>query len=354
MTSDPVEQRNSAFGLSLAMVECSNAPLLLLDGDLQLLCASASFCAAFEIEPDATFGRLLHQLGDGEWGAPQLTSLLRATAAGSDAINAYQMDLKRDGKDTRCLLINAQKLNYGQDAEVRLLVAIQDVTDQRASEKQKDDLIREKAILLQELQHRVANSLQIIASVLMQSARTTESEETKSHLFAAHNRVVSVAAIQDHLTAARLGEVKLRPYFTGLCESIGASMIHDHKLVTIEVHGDNSSAFANVPVSLGLIVTELVINALKHAFPGGREGKIMVGYWSQHRGWLLRVSDNGIGMPPDGADAKAGLGSTIVKALAEQLEAHVDVADAQPGTKVSIIRDQQDCKPEGERLHAAI
>ena len=150
---------------------------------------------------------------------------------------------------------------------VRLLVAVLDVTDARIAEKLKDDLLKEKAVLLQELQHRVANSLQIIASVLMQSARKVQSEEARSHLHDAHQRVMSVASLQHQLAASHVGDVELRPYFTALCESIGASMIRDHDKLSLDVDVDDSVTNADASVSLGLIVTELVINALKHAFP---------------------------------------------------------------------------------------
>jgi two-component system, sensor histidine kinase PdtaS len=217
----PQDDAESGRRLSAAMVESSFTPLLLLNGEMQVLCASASFCKAFDIDARTVPGATLAQLGAGEWALPQLHSLLKATVAGQAEIAAYQMDLKRAGGDMRSLVINAQKLSYGRDEDIRLLVAIQDVTDQRASERQRrmsenqmNDLLREKAVLLQELQHRVANSLQIIASVLMQSAKAAASAEVKGHLFAAHNRVLSVAAIQQHLTAATLGAVALRPYFT--------------------------------------------------------------------------------------------------------------------------------------------
>jgi two-component sensor histidine kinase len=88
---------------------------------------------------------------------------------------------------------------------------------------------------------------------------------------------------------------------------------------------------------LGLIVTELVINALKHAFSHSRGGKILVDYHSQGPNWTLSVSDNGVGMP-SAPIAKAGLGTTIVQALARQLGAIVSVADANPGTRVSVAR----------------
>jgi hypothetical protein len=137
------------------------------------------------------------------------------------------------------LILNAQKLDYGDDKNVRLLVAVSDVTDARAAARVKDDLIREKAVLLQELQHRVANSLQIVASVLMQSARRVNSDEARGYLYDAHSRVMSVATVQQQLAASRLGDVALRPYFTDLCHSIGASMIRDHDQLSLKVKADS-------------------------------------------------------------------------------------------------------------------
>ena len=210
---------------TLAVIASSNEPLLFLAADLTVIAASASFCRAFQIDPASVPGRPLSDLGAGEWALPQLSSLLRATASGSAEIEAYEIDLVRKGQATRSLVLNARKLEDGDKERVRLLLAITDVTLARAEARQKDDLIREKAILLQEVQHRVANSLQIIASVLMQSARKVQSEEARGHLRNAHHRVMSIAAVQRHLAASTLGDVALRPYFIQLCESLGASMM---------------------------------------------------------------------------------------------------------------------------------
>ena len=157
--------------------------------------------------------RSLSRSGAGEWDVPQLRSLLNATLSGAAEVDAYEMDLKRDGRAPRRLVITAHQLDYGDAANVRLLLAVSDVTDARLAERLKDDLLREKAILFQELQHRVANSLQIIASVLMQSARRVPSAETRSHLYDAHSRVMSVAALQQQLAASKLGDVRAAPLF---------------------------------------------------------------------------------------------------------------------------------------------
>lgn len=166
----PIEPEGG-MNLALAVVASSNAPLLLLDGDLVVIAASESFCREFQIDPAQVSNGKLTDLGSGEWNSRRLSSLLQATATGSADIRAYEMDLTREGQEPRRLVLNAQKLQYGDTDGVRLLLSVSDVTDARLAEKLKDDLLREKAILLQEIQHRVANSLQIIASILMQSAR---------------------------------------------------------------------------------------------------------------------------------------------------------------------------------------
>jgi two-component sensor histidine kinase len=301
-----------------------------------VVAASASFFSAFDVPSDDAVGQSVFQLRGGEWNTPQFRALLKATSAGSVQVDAYEMDLRGARAAQRHVVVNVQKLVYGALGPERLLMSIADVTDARIADKVKDDLLREKAILLQEIQHRVANSLQIIASVILQSARRVQSDETRAYLRDAHNRVMSVASLQQHLAKSGLGRVALRAYFEQLCESIGASMIRDHDQLQLVVDADESLVVADVSVSLGLVVTELVINALKHAFPGGRHGKIEVRYASDSLSWTLSVSDDGVGMPKDAASATAGLGTSIVAALARQLDAHVAVAEANPGTTVSL------------------
>ena len=321
----------------MALVVTSQAPLLLLGEDLKVNAASNSVCRIIQIAPAATTGIKLSELGAGEWNVPQLDSLLKATVAGDAAIDAYEMDLIRDGKKPCRLVLSAHKLDYFDADNIRIVLAVTDVTAARLSEKIRDDLVRDKEVLLQELQHRVANSLQIIAAVLMRSARSVQSEETRTHLHDAHHRVMSIATMQKQLAASRLGEVELRSYFNDLCRSISASMIADHDRLSLKATVDDSMVDANVSVSLGLIVTELVINSLKHAFPDpDQTGKITVDYLSKGRGWTLTVGDNGVGMAGDHSSAKPGLGTGIVDALSKQLGASVSVTDAGPGTTVSI------------------
>ena len=201
----------SSSSLGMALVMSSATPLLLLNEELVVKAASGSFCRSFSVDPDSVIGTELFALGNGEWDIPQLRSLLTATASGRAAIDAYEMELKRAGEPARYLVLNAHMLDHDPDEPVRLVVAVTDVTHARQSAQQIDALVREKHILLQELNHRVANSLQIIASVLMQRVRSVSSEETRGHLRDAHHRVMSIATLQRQLASTATGDVRLRP-----------------------------------------------------------------------------------------------------------------------------------------------
>lgn len=332
---------NAALSLTLAVIRASIVPTLLLDDGLKVLGASTSFLREFHIDPGEVTGREVFALGGGAWDVPQLRSLLTSTAAGVALVDAYEMDLLSPVDGMRSLIVHARLLNY-RGGGVRVLLTVNDVTEARLENrardhllKEKEDLIREKAILLQELQHRVANSLQIIASVMLQSARRTQSEEGRDVLRDAHHRVMSVAALQRQLAKSQLGRVHLHSYLDQLCASIGASLIPDPGRIGLSVKADESLVDADTSISLGLIVTELVINALKHGFPDQRSGAIAVSYAAAGSGWTLSVRDDGVGMP-DAEHRKPGLGASIVEALAHQLKATIHMRDGSPGTIVEV------------------
>ena len=344
MASLSLVHSEAAQSLALALVTSSNAPALLLDGQLKLISASTSFCRAFDLDGNDVRGRLLFELGEGEWNAPGLRSLLAKAMAGEPQTEPDEMDLDRDGQPSRRLALHVQKLDY-DGAGVRLLLSVSDLTDIRLTKTLSDARLQDKTVQLQELQHRIANSLQIIASVLMLNARKEHSDDTRRQLYDAHSRVMSVAALQRQLAASGLAEVELRAYFTDLCRSIAAAMIDDPRRLALTVTADDSIATADVSMALGLIVTELVINALKHAFPLGQRGTISVDFRSTSSGWTLLVQDDGVGAAEHAqkpANPGAGLGANIVGALAKQIKARVEIKPLRLGTLVSIIHADAD------------
>lgn len=351
MDADPFAGIDDGRALAQAIVDTLREPLLVLDEDLRVVAASRSFYLTFKVQRQDVQGRPIYALGDGQWNIPELKVLLEEILPQHTVMEAYEVQHDFAGIGRRIMLLNAREVFTQSDAHALILLAIEDVTDRRAAEQEMAELLQQKEILLQEMQHRVANSLQIIASILLLKARTVHSEETRQHLEDAHQRVLSVAAVQQQLHASRRGDpIELTPYLSRLCETLAASMIIEGRPVVLKVQAGPGTASSNAAVSIGLIVTELVINALKHAFiDDWANGVINVVYEAAETSWRLAVTDNGVGQAK-GRPAKTmpGLGTSIIEALAKQLDARVAVFMTPVGTSVSITHGTF-----GSRLPAA-
>jgi chemotaxis protein methyltransferase CheR len=155
----------------------------------------------------------------------------------------------------------------------------------------------------------------------------------------ARSRIISIAALQKHLHAsAARGPIALIPYLSNLCKALSDSIISDDQAISIKVRGEGANFDRPKAESLGLIVAELVINSLKHAFRGTTTGGlIVVTFDAGETEWTLSVSDNGGGKQKRAIIAEGGLGTGIVAALARQLNALVVTKSDREGTSVSII-----------------
>lgn len=334
--------------LAHAIVDTVRDPLLVLDHDLRVIAASRSFYKTFRLVREDVRGHLLYEIDGDQWNIPELRDLLETISNGQATVEGYEVEREFPAIGHRVMLLDARKVFYEKGAHSTVLLAFEDVTDRRAVERQVEGLLREKDMLLEEMAHRVANSLQIIASILLMKARTVQSEETRLQLEDAHQRVLSIAAVQQHLHVAGGGKpIELANYLTKLCETLAQSMIGDSRPISLKVDADAGTAISRDAVSMGLIVTELVMNALKHAFPAAKpDAMIVVSYKIAGPDWKLTISDNGVGKPDVRAsDTKPGLGTSLVKALTRQLEAVVDVVSGPRGTAVSVTHATFKSKP---------
>ena len=267
--------------LEQAIVDTVREPLLVLDEQLRVVTASRSFYAAFKVSGQETEGRPLFELGNGQWDIPDLRKLLEDIIPAHTTIEKYEVEAEFPSIGHRTMLLNARKIFYEGNGATSLLLAIEDNTERRALEREKDELLNQKDLLLREISHRVNNSLSIIASILLLKAATVQSDETRQHLREAHERVLAIATVQEQLEPSAYGEpIEAASYLTRLCESLAASMISDDEPILLRIDAAAAPVTSEHAVSMGLIVTELVINALKHAFPNGGEGAIVVRFKS--------------------------------------------------------------------------
>ena len=287
---------------------------------------------------------MLYSLGNGQWDIPALRLLLETIIPEKTSMDGFEVEYDFPNVGRRTMLLNARKVIYETGNSATVLLAFMDVTVRRGIEREKealqlqtDELLRQKQVLLDEMQHRVANSLQIIASILMLKARAVTSDEARGHLQDAHQRVMSVAAVQQHLhTTSGIDQIEVASYLSKLCGSLAMSMVGEGQPIAVEVIADPVTIPSADAVSIGLIVTELLINAIKYAFPSPRtDARVLVTYETDGTDWNLVVSDNGGGklekIPPGN-----GLGTAIVKALVSQLDARMVVTSGLTGFSTAV------------------
>lgn len=321
--------------LAEAVIGTVREPLIVLDGELKVVVASRAFYDKFNIEYEDVRGKMFYDLGNGQWNIPALRTLLEQIIPEKTTVESYEVEHDFLTLGHRVMVVNAREIKY-ENNQRKILLSILDVTDQREIEADRAKLMEQKDNLLKEMRHRIANSLQLIASIILLKAGTVKSEESRLHLEDAHDRILSIATVQRNLdVTSKDDRVHVTGYLTTLCESVAKTMIGGRKPITIKVSGDAGTVIPDEAISMGLITTEVVINALKHAFPRG-EGRVTVAYESKKDAWKLDISDDGIGISAANMADREGLGTSIVDSLADKLNAEVRRESSPRGTVISI------------------
>ena len=210
----------------------------------------------------------------------------------------------------------------------RLMIAAKDLTEHRRAEDVIRASLKEKTVLLKEVHHRVKNNLQIVTSLLNLQAVRIKNPEALDTLRETANRVRSMALLHETLYLSQsLARVNFASYIDNICSHLFRSYGPKAKHIKLDLRLENAVIDLDQTVSCGLMVNELVSNALKHAFPGGRPGKITVELQTAPQDRIvLTIADDGVGLPP-GLDIHQTetLGHQLVYMLAEKLRGTVDV-----------------------------
>src|SRR6185312_8317501 len=275
ISMDKLHDLAEAQALALAIVDTLPEPFLVLDDTLHLLAGSRCFYEVFGEDPATAHGRSLFDLSGGQWNIPGLRQLLTAVVPQRSALEGFEFENDFAHLGRRTIQLNALPIRDESGDSRMVLLAIKDVTERRVAEQEKqrllehtEELLEQQRTLLHEMQHRIANSLQIIASILLLKAGSVSSEETKNELRAAHRRVMSVAVVQGHLSASDgIEQIEMGPYLTKLSAGLASSIVGPKQHIDIAVGVTAGALPTSHAVSIGLIVTELIINAIKYAFP---------------------------------------------------------------------------------------
>ena len=210
---------------------------------------------------------------------------------------------------------------------VRMLGININITAHKQAAEQIKASLREKEVFLTELHHRVKNNLQIISSFLNLQSGYIEDAKTLEILKAAENRVVSMALVHEQLYLSQnLAQVDSASYIKHLASNLFSSYNINTDAIKLKINIDKILLSVNTAITCGLIINELISNALKYAFPEGQSGEIKINFQSARGQIILIVSDNGIGLPENVDLQKTeSLGLQIVLTLTNQLQGKIEI-----------------------------
>ncbi len=220
--------------------------------------------------------------------------------------------------------------NFDTAGNITGLIGIaRDITAHKRAEDQLKASLKEKEVLMQEVHHRVKNNLQVVSSMLNMQARVAKDKDASAVLAESRDRLNTMALIHTQLyETGNVSEMNMKVFVNGLLRQMLSSHPVQETRVTPVVHVDEYLLPISIAVHLGLIINELLINALKYAFVNRKAGKIEVDFRVSEKGVVnLTVSDDGVGLP-EGFDINATktLGLRLVKTLVEdQLDGNLNI-----------------------------
>jgi two-component sensor histidine kinase len=232
--------------------------------------------------------------------------------------------------------VNTRVVDFGDGEKV--VVYVKDITERKRAEDKIKESLREKEVLLKEIHHRVKNNLQIISSLLNLQAGHVTDEGLLATFRESQNRIKAMSLVHESLYKSDdLSRINFAEYIRTLVR---------RSFYTYGVSAGNISLEENIAevyldidtsITVALIINELVSNTVKHAFPGGKTGKLKIDFGIENGGmYLLKVSDNGVGLPKGfDPEEEESLGIGLVNALVKQLGADINIV-GRKGTTVII------------------
>jgi two-component sensor histidine kinase len=226
-------------------------------------------------------------------------------------------------------------------------VILRDITERKKREETLRASLREKETLLKEIHHRVKNNLQVVSSLLGLQSRAIDDDVTRKMFHESQNRVHSMVLLHERLYQSQnLSQIGCAEYMSQLAAHLFRSYGISSTRITLMLEVGKPHMTMDSAVPCGLIVNELLSNALKYAFPDGRQGEVRIILQDGPEGRTrLVVCDDGVGLPRDvNIWNSRSLGLRLVRTLAAQLDATIELK-SEGGTEVQLVF------PQGERTN---
>ncbi len=244
----------------------------------------------------------------------------------------------------------AQKHNFAEaPRELRDLGETLTLMARRIEEREAElrASLNQKDMILREIHHRVKNNLQIVSSLLNIRGTGVSGEDEQAALGEVKAHVRALALVHRHLYESDdVQRVDLSAFMSELCHSMLAVLSEPSREVTLEIDIPKFMIATDRAIPLALLVTEAMTNAVKHAFPEGRAGRITVTFVPEgESAGTLTVADDGVGLPP-GAQEERGIGLQLIEAFARQIDGTLSYAGP-PGTAISVRMAEEGAGPRG-------
>jgi two-component sensor histidine kinase len=216
---------------------------------------------------------------------------------------------------------------------VMVLSSIVDISDRKQKEERIQAALKEKDLLLGEIHHRVKNNLQVIHSLLNLQSSLISDPTVKSMLMDSQNRIKSMALIHQTLYQSNdFARVDFSGFLDALVPTLVISYGVDAHRINVNINVQSVFLPINTAIPCGLLINELITNALKHAFPNGSSGQINVSLTHKHdHTIILEISDDGVGIPSAlDINAVETLGLRLVALLSQQLDGNLSINRCNP------------------------
>jgi PAS domain S-box-containing protein len=330
-------------------VEHAPAAIAMLDRDMRYLMASQRWLADYGLTGQDLRGRSHYEVFPEipeRWKAIHRRCLAGAVERADD-----DPFVRTDGS-TLWLRWEIRPWHVASETIGGILIFSEDVTARKETENALRASLDEKVVLLKEVHHRVKNNLQVVASLLNLQAGQAHAPEVRDVLRDTQNRVHAMALLHESLyRSANLARIDFAAYLTDLCRHLQRSVGPADGRVAVQAEIAPLGLALERAVPCGLLISELVTNALKHGFPEGRGGSVrIVVTRADDAQVVVQVRDDGVGLPPGFKTSRADtLGLRLVANLAGQLQGHVAIADGEKQGAVCCVTFPLVAEEQGER-----